>query len=152
MKKKNINNNLGVTQIISFILVFALVSTIMTSAIFISGNFIKTREEILSHKIAKDILEYVAYGIIECAAVIQTFNNASYSKTLELPMSINGKSYYIEISKDFLYLNLTDGSIKEKTTLYNQDKLCNGVYGKVFISDGDIRVIGDKTGYIKLLD
>ena len=128
MKKKITNNTLGVTQVISFILVFILVSSMMGVTIFVSGELIKKRSELLSHKIAKDILEYVAYTVIECAAVIQTFSNASYSKTLELPTYINGKNYYIEISGDFIYLNLTDGSVKEKTTLYNQNKLWQGYH------------------------
>ena len=141
-------NNKGVSQVIGFVLTFAIISMVTTSTIYTVSVLVERRNKVASELIAQDIVNYVVNAIMECTATRQTYPNANYSKMIEIPTTISGRYYYIEAAGSVVYLNATDGYVREKSTTYKQEELSTGILGKVYSANGEITILSNKTGYL----
>jgi len=133
-------NNKAVSQVVGFIISFAIISLITGSAISSVGTLAEQRVEYASEINANAIVNYITNSIIECSATRQACPNANYSKTVELPIKINNKNYYIEATNEWIFLNTTDGTIHVKTSTYNQGLLNTNIQGKVYCSSGLVTI------------
>ena len=138
-------SNSGVSQIVGFILTFALVSLVTTSAIYTTSTLIENRNKKASELIAQDTVNYIVNVILECAATMETFPNANYSKNIEIPITIGSRYYNIEATSTRIYLNTTDGYIKENRTTYKQGELCNSISGSVYSEYGEVTIRSNRT-------
>ena len=138
-------NNKGVSQVIGFILTFAIISMVTISVIYTASTLVEQRNKAASEIIAQDIVNYIVNAIMECSATRQAYPNANYSKIIEIPTTICGRYYHIEAADSVVYLNTTDGYIVEKSTTYKQDELCEGISGRVHSGNGEITVFSNKT-------
>lgn len=133
----------GVSQVIGFILTFTIISIVTISVIYTASTIVNNRNNLAASLEAEDISNYIANAIVECTATRQLFPHANYSKTLEVPAKLGGRSYYVEVSNQSIYVNTTDDIISEKSTVFNQEQI--GVYleGKALMGRGEIIISSD---------
>jgi len=151
---KIINNNKAVSQIVGFIISFLIISTITTTAIVTVSSITESRIIHASRITAESLINYITNSIIECSAAIKVCKNANYTKTIEIPPTLYGRSYYIEYNyeDEKLYIKSTDGKIKVSSTTFNQDVgfiggfapcvkiLVNTNSEKIYSSRGEINI------------
>lgn len=140
LKRNLILNDKAVSQVVGFMTSFSIVILITGSSIYTVSFLIDQRVEYVSEITGESIVNYVTNTIIECSAAMEICENANYSKTIEVPYKILDRSYYIEASNNFIYLNTTDVSISVSGTTYNQDKLGTNISGKAYGSSGFIKI------------
>ena len=140
------SSNRGVSQVVGFILTFALVSVVTTSAVYTTSTLVENRSKFASELIAQDVVNYVINAILECSATIETFPNANYSKNIEIPSTIGTREYNLKATNTKVFLNTTGGYIKENSTTYKQEELCAGISGNVHSRYGEVTVRSNRTG------
>lgn len=133
-------NNKAVSQVVGFVLSFAIISLITSSAIYTVSSLAETRVEYASEITSEALVNYVTNSIIECSATRRACPNANYSKIIEVPTKINNKNYYIEATNSWIFLNTTDGKIQVKSSTYKQDLFDTNIRGKVYGSSGLITI------------
>lgn len=145
-------NNQAVSQVIGYILTFGIISTVTATVVYTTGVMIDRRSTVAAEIIAQSIANYLVDAITDGIAVKQDFPNADYSRTINVPLTINGKSYYIEATDDKVYVNTTDGRISAHSTTYGQEEICIGISGRAYPFNGKIKVYCNKTEYMYKID
>ncbi|HDD57679.1 MAG TPA: DUF2341 domain-containing protein, partial [Thermoplasmatales archaeon] len=144
--------NKAVSQVIGYVLTFAIISATTVTVVYTTSVLLDRRATAAAQIIAQDIANHVVDAITECIAMKQEFPDANYSRVINVPITINGRNYYIEATDERVYVNTTDGVIHAKSTTYKQEELCIGISGKVYPGDGKIRVYVNKSDYIYRID
>ena len=129
----------AVSHVIGFILTFVIISATVATVIYTTSVMINQRLSSTTKVVAQSIANAVADVVTEAMAVRQNYPQAVYHRVIEIPKDINGKSYYIEATDDYIYVNTSDG-ISAKAPTYNQKELGIGVTGKVDSSAGKVFV------------
>jgi hypothetical protein len=145
-------NNKAVSQVIGYVLTFAIISATTVTVVYTMSVLLERRATAATQIIAQDIANHVVDAITECIAMKQEFPDANYSRVINVPLTINGRNYYIEANDERVYVNTTDGQISAKSTTYKQEELCIGISGKVYPSSGKIRVYVNKSDYLYRID
>jgi hypothetical protein len=150
--RRLIKNRRGVSQVVGFILTFTVISMLTASLIYSTSVLLEQRNKIASEIIADDVISYVTYSIIECAAVKQTYPNSNCTMIIDIPLSIGGNEYYIEATTSKIFLNTTNGQITRNGTTYKQETLCDRISGKVYSSQGEVNIKSNELNYIYVIE
>lgn len=143
--------NNAVSQVVGFILTFVIISAAVATVIYSTSVMINQRLNSTTRVVAQSIANAVADAVTEAIAVRQNYPEAIYHRVIEIPKDINGKSYYIEGTHDYIYVNTSDG-ISVKAPTYNQKELAIGIIGKVRGEAGKISIDCNKTTSILKID
>ena len=142
----------AVSQVIGYLLTFAIISATTVTVVYTTSVLLERRATAAAEIIAQDVANHVVDVITECIAMKQEFPNANYSRVINVPTTINGKNYYIVATDERVYVNTTDGKVSAKSTTYKQSELCIGISGKVYPSSGKIKVYVNKSDYLYRID
>ena len=142
----------AVSQVIGYVLTFAIISATTVTVVYTTSVLLERRATAAAEIIAQDIANHVVDAITECIAMKQEFPDANYSRVINVPTTINGKNYYIVATDERVYVNTTDGKVSAKSTTYKQSELCIGISGKVYPSSGKIKVYVNKSDYLYRID
>jgi len=142
----------AVSQVIGYVLTFAIISATTVTVVYTTSVLLERRATAAAEIIAQDIANHVVDAITECIAMKQEFPDANYSRVINVPITINGRNYYIEATDERVYVNTTDGKVSARSTTYKQSELCVGISGKVYPSSGKIKVYVNKSDYLYRID
>lgn len=150
-KRKN-KKNKAVSHVVGFAITFAIVSLLMTFTLYSTGVLIHEKKKSAAEIEALSIANRVAGAIMDASKIKQWYPSATYSKTLDIPYTIAGYSYYIEIVNNSICVNSLDGDVQVTAPIYNLQESDIGVSGKAYGSSGKITVFCNKTEYIYKFD
>lgn len=142
----------AVSHIVGFVLVISIATILMTTTIFTFNVLVERKNKEAGEKIALDLANRIADSVVDAVTVIRNLRDTNYTKVIDLPESLGGKDYYIELTKDKVYVNTTDGFISVSSTLYSSAKLGINLYGKVYASAGQVYVRCNKTSSTYKID
>jgi len=145
-------NTHGVSNIMGYMFSFAVASMVMVSAVFITMNIVDDKTSQVARIEAQSIANYVANTVAEMVAMKEANPNAEYSKTMDIPVDLAGKSYYIEVTADRIYVNTTDGHVTASCTTYHADELNIGVSGRINGGSGQATLSSFSSDYVYKLD
>jgi len=123
-------NKKGVSNVLGYLLSFSIASIVMVSAVVITTGIINNRTATVAELQAQSIANKVADALVEAFAVDQSMPDADYTKTLDLPVDIAGRSYYIEVTDKAVYVNTTDDLVSKSSPAYGAGKSKTGVSGE----------------------
>jgi len=145
-------NTRGVSNIMGYMFSFAVASMVMVSAVLITMNIVDDKTSQVARIEAQSVANYVANTVAEMVAMKEANPNAEYSKTMDIPLDLAGKSYYIEVTEDRIYVNTTDGHVTASCTTYHADELNIGVSGRISGSGGQATLSSFSSDYVYKLD
>ncbi|RLF26573.1 MAG: hypothetical protein DRN05_06815, partial [Thermoplasmata archaeon] len=147
-----IHDRKGVSQILGYLLSFSIAFIVMTSSIFIVTSIIDDKKRDVASLQAQMLANQLADIIIEAASAKQ--QDMDYQKKMDLPDKIGGKSYYVDVTNDSVYVNTTDGSVSKKVVFYNISSLVEGIYSRRIYVGGsrEINVYVNHSEYIYRFD
>ena len=147
-----LKNRRGVSNIIGYMFSFAVASMVMVSAVFITMSIVDDKTSQVARIEAQNIANYLGTTVAEMVAMKEANPNAEYSKTLDIPLDLAGKSYYVEITENRIYVNTTDGRVSASCTTYHADELNIGAYGKISSGGGQATLSSSSGEYVYKLD
>ncbi len=121
---------------LGYLLSFSIASIVMVSAVVITTGIINNRTAAVAELQAQSIANKVADALVEALAVDQSMPNADYTKALDIPLTIAGRRYYIEITSDAVYVNTSDGLVSKTSPTYGAGRSKTGISGETIYSDG----------------
>jgi len=144
----------GVSNILGYLFSFGVASMLMISAVIITTNILDKRTAAVAGMQAQSIANKVADAIVEAVAVLQSPSNVGYKKTLDMPMDLAGRDYYVDVTDKMIYVNTTDGLVSKSCPTYTAEDLKIGVGGgRTYCGGiGKINVSVDKSDTLYKLD
>jgi len=144
----------GVSNILGYLFSFGVASMLMISAVIITTNILDKRTAAVAGMQAQSIANKVADAIVEAVAVLQSPSNVGYKKTLDMPMDLAGRDYYVDVTDKMIYVNTTDGLVSKSCPTYTAEDLKIGVGGgRTYCGGiGKINVSVDKSDNIFVAD
>ena len=149
---KKIKNNKAVSHVVGFVLVFSITSILVASFIFTASTMIDQRTRFAVERLADGLADRVSDAIMEAVAVKQNYPYLNYSRNLDIPEDLAGKSYYIESTEEKIYVNTTDGQVSVNNTNYNLEAINMGISGKVYSSSGNLKIYCNSSDYVYRFD
>lgn len=150
---RNLNNNHGVANVVSYLFSFTIATMIMLSSIYLTNSIINEKTKEVAELEAQNIANYVANAISEAAAARQSMPDAEYKKTLNLPSAIAGKSYNIEVTNNAVYVTTSDGSVRKDCNIPTGNGVDTGIASsKIFSSKSKITVSYNKSDFTYKFD
>jgi hypothetical protein len=149
---KLIKNIYGVSHIVGFILVFAITSAIVTAAILSTSMLIDQRTKVAGKIKAEALADRIADAVMEAVLVKENYPYVNYSRIMDLPEHLAGRSYYIEVTDHAIFVNSTDDLISGNSTSYNLEELNMGLSGRVDGSARKIKIFCNRTDYVYRFD
>jgi len=147
-----IKNNKAVSQIIGYVLALQITAVLMTGIILISNDTINRSTEEAAEIIGEDIAQVVSDAVLGAVSTRRTIPDSSYEFTVDIPRTLAGKSYYIELTDKTVFVNSTDGLISVNCTTYNSEEFNYGISGRSYGSNGKIKIFCNKVDDIFKFD
>ncbi|MGF3584117.1 MAG: DUF7266 family protein [Thermoplasmatota archaeon] len=144
----------GVSNILGYVFSFGVASMLMISAVLITTGILDNRTAAVAGMQAQSVANKIADAVVEAIAVLQSPSNMGYKKTLDIPMDIAGRSYYVDVTDKLIYVNTTDGLVSRSCPTYTAEDLKIGVGGgRTYCGGvGKINVSVDKSDTLYKLD
>jgi len=149
---KLFRSNHGVSQIVGFMLTFVIISSVSTVVIFNFNSIMQDRTNRAAELHAESIAGYVVNFLNDAVTAYLNEPKSNYESFIDIPREIAGKSYYVELTEDRVYVNTTDGQISKSCTNYNADIYGIGCKGRVYSDSSKIKVYRHKTDDLYKLD
>jgi len=145
-------NTRAVSNVLAYLFSFMIASTIMTGAVHITTSIMDSKSTDVGALQAQSIVNQVADALVEATAALQSMPDANYSKTLDIPVDLAGKGYYIEVTNNAVYVNTTDGSVSKSCINYNNGSLKIGVGDRISSGSGKVKISYQKPSFVYKLD
>jgi len=143
----------GIANVLGYLLSFGIASIIMTTAVIVTTGIIENRTAMVAGLEAQSVANKVADAIVEASVIGQSMTEADYKKSLDIPLEIAGRSYYVEVTDTDVYVNTTDGLVSKSCTLYGTGKTKLGVSGdRTYSGAGIINISIDRSDVIYKFD
>ncbi|MCD6237522.1 MAG: DUF2341 domain-containing protein [Thermoplasmata archaeon] len=152
MRKNLLKNKRAVSEVVGYILMITIASTVLAATIYTSSQIIDRKITEVGSYQAKALANQIADAIVDVTWIKRSLPDANYERIIKLPDDIAGLSYYIQLTDDAVYVNTSDGRISEKSTTYKAKDLGIGVSGKVYGGTGNIKIACNKTEYVYRFD
>jgi hypothetical protein len=144
MRIKFIKNNRAVSQVIGYVLTLQIVTGLMIGIVYMSNEQISKSNEEAAKVIAQDIANVVSEGVIGAVSTRRNMDNAAFEFELDVPETLAGKSYYVEIADEVVYVNSTDGSVSKSASTFKAEVFGFGFSGRAYGSNGKIKIFSEK--------
>jgi hypothetical protein len=102
---------------LGYILILVICALIMTAMALLSAGFISTSGEVAKDTQMEQVRVIVETEVEEAIYMGTNFPGAVYLKNFTLPKEIYGVQYSIELSFKFIYLNGSNGDMREKLSI-----------------------------------
>jgi len=145
-------NKEAVSNVLGYLISFMVAASVMTSSVLITTNIIDDKTTSVAEMEAQSLANKVADALVEAVESKQSMPEASYQKTLDVPMDLAGKSYYIETTSTKVYVNTTDGAVSKSSTTYSAEGLNIGISGRVYSGHGEFDLTSNKSDFAYKLD
>jgi len=129
-----------VSQIVGYILALQITAGLMVGIILISNDTINNSTKDAAEIIAEDIAHVVSDAVLGAVSTRRNIDESSYEFVVDIPRTLVGKPYYVELTDKKVYVNSTDGFITVNCTTYNAEEFNYGISGKAYGSNGRIEV------------
>jgi p-aminobenzoyl-glutamate transporter AbgT len=113
VKQRLIKNNSAVSNVLAYLFSFTIATMIMIASVYITRNMIDNKTAEVAGIEAQSVANRVANAILEIASSSQTSSGLNYKKTLNLPETLAGLIYYIEVNDHAVFVNTTNGFVKK---------------------------------------
>lgn len=144
MRFKFFKNNDAVSQLIGYILTLSITSGLMVGIVLMSNEQINNSNKDAANLMAQDIANVVTEGVLGAVSTRRLMENTAFEFELDVPTTLAGKSYYVDIADKFVYVNSTDGAVSKKGSNFNAGEFGFGISGKAYGSNGKIKVFCEK--------
>ena len=139
----------GISNVLGYLLSFSVAAIVMVSSVIMTTNIINDRTVAVADLQAQSVANKVADAIVESIVVGQSTPGADYKRTLDIPLDIAGRSYYIEVTNTMVYVNTTDGLVSESCPNYGAESLNLGVSGgRTYGGAGSISISMEETDVV----
>lgn len=118
-------NEEGVTEVIGYVLSFALSAIFLLIALNVFSAARGNTEHVVTGVELKTLADRVAGHVVELGQVSQEFPNAKMEIALIIPQSLNGKLYTITATAPKVSAATNDGAIFAESTTYRSEVLPN---------------------------
>jgi len=150
---KLIKNTAGVSHVIGYILTLSLTAVIIAAASLTTNTIVTEKTDVAAEAYAENIANRVADAIVNCYLIKEKYPEANYSRTIELPLDLVGRSYYISVDNDNVYVKTRDGKVKVASTLYNvTNRLLTDISGTAYGGTGGLTISCEKYDYVHKFD
>jgi len=150
---KLIKNSKGVSHVIGYILTLSLTAVIIAAASLTTNTIVTEKTDVAAEAYAENIANRIADAIINCYLIKGKYPEVNYSRTIELPPTLVGRSYYISVDNDNVYVKTRDGKVNVESTLYNvTNRLLTDISGTAYGGTGGLTISCDKYNYVHKFD
>ena len=111
----------GFTEVLGFILSFALSAVFLMIAMSSFYTARSNTDSVLAASELKSIADRVASRIVEAGLVGQEFPNATINLTVVIPQDINGHPYQVVAKATGVWVNATDAPYSGMATVFKVD-------------------------------
>lgn len=137
----------GVTEVIGFVLSFALSAIFLLIAMSVFYNARDNTDAMIEGVELKSIANQVAARVVEAGLVGQEFPNATMNIALDVPKAVNGLPYTIRIDNDAVRVSADDGSATATATTFRLDAVSGIVVGGTVRSSSErVIIVYEQTG------
>jgi parallel beta-helix repeat protein len=147
-----LKNKKGISNVIGYLFSFAIASMVMFTSVLITRNIMDETVSRVGDLQAQSIANRVADAVLEAAAVGLSVSPEEYRKTLDLPIYIANRDYYVEITEKFVYVNTSDGVITKSSSTYGADKFGIGIDNTRIYAGNKIDITVKRSDYVYKLD
>lgn len=116
-------NDDAVTEVIGYVLSFALSAIFLLISLSVFNAARANTEHVVTGVELKTIADQVATHIVEMGLVTQEFKNSSMDVTLLIPQSFNGQIYTITATPTTVTAQLNNEDLTATATTYKTDAL-----------------------------
>lgn len=135
------SNDEGVSEVLGFILSFALSAVFLMIAL---NSFYAAKgntEAVVNAVELRAIADRVSARVVEAALIGQEFPNATYNVTIAVPTDLNGLPYYVEATASTIYVNASGGQLSASASTLRLDAVTGfAVSGRAESSNGHVTV------------
>jgi len=135
----------GVTEVIGFILSFAISALFLLAAINIFTGARENTDGVVTAVEVKTMADEIAARIIETSLLVQEFPNSTIAIAVEVPQQLNGHSYQVEARADTVIVRTLDGNVSAASTTFKLDAVPNIVVSGSVISTNERLVVTART-------
>ncbi len=146
------NRKEGVSQVVGFILTLAIISIVVVSTLYTTSTAITERTKRAAEIEASSISNVIAGSIMEASQLKQWYPYANFSRTVDVPTTLSGYDYYIQLTDDNVYVNTTNGLVSKSSPVYKLGDVNVGISGKAYGSSGKVNVYCNRTDYVYKFD
>ena len=120
----------AVSNIVAYMITLSIVFLLMVGTIFLTTSILDAQSYDAIELEAETIANQISDSLLEIVQMKQLYPNANYTVRLDIPPKLGGYSsyhgaigrlYYIEISNNSVWVNVTNG-LSIKNTIYNIDE------------------------------
>ena len=128
--KAHRSSSKAVSNVFAYMFSFTIVSIVMMSTIYASTTIISNKQSEGAVLQAENLANKIVDALVEVKTVADTMPDAEYSKKIDIPTNLAGKSYYIDIVGSTVSVKTTDGSVSKSATCYSTQDITSGrIYG-----------------------
>lgn len=115
----------AVTEVIGYVLSFALSAIFLLVALNLFYTAKGNTEDVVAAVELRSIADRVATRVVEAGLASQEFPAASFEYTINIPQSLNGRPYYLEIDPDTFAIDgaTHDGLLSASSTTFKLDTI-----------------------------
>lgn len=136
---RRLKNDEGVSEVLGFILSFALSAVFLMIALNSFYAAKSNTEAVVSGVELRAIADRVASRVIEAGLIGQEFPNATYNVTVAIPTDLNGVPYYVDATAATIYANATTEEVRATASTLRLDAVTGfQVSGRVHSSNGHV--------------
>lgn len=147
MRRSLFRNDSAVTEVIGYVLSFALSAVFLLIALNVFHAARANTEEVVTGVELKTLADRVAGRIVELGLVSQEFPDARMNITLNIPQSLNGRLYTITATPTLVTAATTDGELHATATTFRAGENV-AISGSAASSNERVAVKYSKTGGI----
>lgn len=134
-------NDSGVSEVIGFILAFALSAVFLMISMSSFWAARSNSDAVLTASELRAIADKVASGIVQAGLLGQEWKNATMNVTVPIPQTLNGHDYYVQARPWGVYVNTTDGFATSNATTFKLDAVLDfDVGGLVYSSNEHVTI------------
>lgn len=116
-------NDEAVTEVIGYVLSFALSAVFLLLALNVFWAARANTEQVTTAVELKTIADRVASRVVEMGAISQEYPNATINMTIKIPQTLNGQTYTITARDKNVTAATRDGLISAVATNFKLDAL-----------------------------
>lgn len=148
--RRLIRNEDGVTEVVGYILTFALSAIILLISVQSFTVARQNSEAVITVVEMRNIANRIATRVVEAGLAGQEFPNATFEVVVNIPKEFNGREYSIQLMPEQVLVVSTDGLTTVSASTFRLDAIYQNVGGTVYSQSERVIVSysydgGDKT-------
>lgn len=121
MFRKRRRNDEAVTEVIGYVLSFALSAVFLLIALNVFYTARGNTDDVVTGVELKTIASRIAGRIVEAGLISQEFENATLDLVVVIPQALNGRGYEITATSALVTVSTSDGTLAATATTFKLD-------------------------------